>query len=257
MELNLKDKHVVVTGGGRGIGLACTKEFINEGCKVTVVVRSQETADAVKQSLGVNTYVVNLSDPGSGVAMAKHIENNYGPIDILVNSAGDVRMCAVDNITDNDWLEAMNNKFFPYIHSLNGVLPLMKQRGQGSVVNVIGYGGRQGQPIHLTGGAGNAGLMLATAGLGHVYASNGIRINSVNPVAVETDRFKNTLKANAENSGITVDKARENFENKYAMKRIMQPEEVANVVVFLASDRASYVNGANITIDGGTNSTIL
>jgi NAD(P)-dependent dehydrogenase (short-subunit alcohol dehydrogenase family) len=205
----------------------------------------------------VNTYVTNLSNPGAGIDMVNYVEDRFGPIDILVNCAGDVRMVSVDKITDNDWLDAMNNKFFPYVHALDGVLPRMKERGAGSVVNVIGYGGRQGQPMHLTGGAGNAGLMLATTGLAHYYASSGIRINSVNPVAVETDRFKKTLEANANNSGISVDDARKNFENKYAMKRIMGPEEVASAVVFLASDRASYISGANITIDGATNSTIL
>ena len=250
MDLRLKDKHVLITGGGRGIGLACVERFLEEGCRVTVAVKTHETADAVKAKHDVGVCVIDLARPGAGVSMTDSIEKQYGDIDVLVNSAGSALKVAPDAVGDENWRQAMDNKFFTYMHTLDGVLPKMMKRGRGSVVNIVGFGGRQAVSSHLPGGSANAALMLASAGLANHYAKHGIRINTVNPVAVMTDRLQQSLEVEAEMAGITVEEARQRVISKYPMGRIMRPDEVADVVVFLSSDRASYVSGVSLTIDG-------
>ena len=156
-----------------------------------------------------------------------------------------------------DWHAAMDAKFFTYLDAMQAVLPAMRARGSGVVVNVIGAGGKVASPTHLAGGAANAALMLATAGLAHAHAAAGLRINAVNPGPVLTERLQQGLEAEARLAGITPEQASERATQRAAMGRIATPEEIADVVVFLASARASYVNGAIVAMDGATTPIVV
>jgi len=136
-------------------------------------------------------------------------------------------------------------------HWRGPVLPGMAKRGGGVVVNVIGMGGKQASPIHLPGGAANAALMLATAGLGNAFAGKNIRVNAVNPAATLTDRLQEGIAADARASGSTPEATLAARTRQHPMGRFAEPREIADVVVFLASKRASYVNGAIVSVDGG------
>jgi NAD(P)-dependent dehydrogenase (short-subunit alcohol dehydrogenase family) len=139
---------------------------------------------------------------------------------------------------------------------MDAVLPGMASRSRGCVVNVIGMGGKVASPIHLPGGAANSALMLATVGLAQVYAPQGIRINAVNPGATLTDRVKEALRLEATARKMSEDEVLASGQARVPLRRYAGPDEIANVVAFLASDRASYVTGAIIPMDGGSNPVI-
>jgi NAD(P)-dependent dehydrogenase (short-subunit alcohol dehydrogenase family) len=139
---------------------------------------------------------------------------------------------------------------------MQAVLPRMAVRGAGNVVNIIGMGGKVATSIHLPGGAANSALMLATVGLAQVYGPKGIRINAINPGATLTDRVKEALQLEAQARNTTEDQVLAQGQARVPLRRYASPEEIANVALFLASDRASYVTGAIIPMDGGSNPVV-
>ena len=147
----------------------------------------------------------------------------------------------------------MDAKFFSYIHPTDVVVKRMAARGRGAIVNIIGMGGKVASPVHLPGGAANAALMLATVGLAAAYASTGVRVNGINPGQTLTDRVQEGLAAEARMTGKAIEELRWHSEARIPMGRMGMPEEVAQVALFLASNRASYVTGAIVPMDGASN----
>ena len=133
----------------------------------------------------------------------------------------------------------------------------MADRGRGAIVNVVGAGGKVASPIHLPGGAANAALMLMSAGMAAAYGPMGVRVNAVNPGATHTERLQSGMQATARMQNITPEEALALATRKVPLGRLAQPEEVANVVVFLASDRASYVTGVVLTMDGAATPMVV
>ena len=133
----------------------------------------------------------------------------------------------------------------------------MAARGSGVIVNIIGVGGKVASPVHLAGGAANAALMLVTAGLANAYAGQGVRVVGVSPGLTETDRVAEGLQSDARLAGISLDEARKRGVERIPLGRMASPAEIANVVVFLASQQASYVTGHTIAMDGAQNPVIL
>jgi NAD(P)-dependent dehydrogenase (short-subunit alcohol dehydrogenase family) len=150
----------------------------------------------------------------------------------------------------------MDAKYFSYIHPLDAVLKRMAARGRGAVVNIIGSGGKVANPVHLPGGAANAALMLASTGLAVAFAPKGIRINAINPGTTLTGRVEEGLRVESKMTGIAADELLKRTKARIPLGRLGTPEEVARVVLFLASDAASYVTGAIVPMDGGANPVI-
>ena len=151
----------------------------------------------------------------------------------------------------------MNAKFFTYVHMIDLVVKKMGHRGQGSIVNVIGAGGKVASPIHLPGGAANAALMLISAGLAAAYGPRGVRINAVNPGATVTDRLQSGLEAAAKLDNISIEEALHRATRNVPLGRLAQPDEIANAVIFLASPRASYITGVILTMDGASTPMVV
>ena len=133
----------------------------------------------------------------------------------------------------------------------------MGQRGAGVIVNVIGAGGKVASAIHMPGGAANAALMLVNAGMASAYAAKGVRVNAVNPGLTLTDRLKEGMATDARAQGITEQEAMQRANARIPMGRIARPEEVADAVVYLASERASYISGVVLTMDGCTTAMVI
>ena len=258
MDLGLGGKNVLITGGSKGIGLACAQLFLAEGARVALVSRSQANLDAACAALGeAYTVAVDLTDAAAAAAMVAEVEAQFGPIDILVNSAGAARRTNAEDLSPTAWHAAMDAKYFSYIHVIDPVVKLMAARGQGAIVNIIGNGGKIPSPTHLAGGAANAALMLATAGLAHTYAGRGVRVVGLNPGLTNTERVAEGLVAEAQRAGTTVDAAKVQAIKKLAQGRLAEPGEIADIVVFAASERGRYLTGANITVDGASTPTVV
>jgi NAD(P)-dependent dehydrogenase (short-subunit alcohol dehydrogenase family) len=258
MDLGLKDRRVLITGGSKGIGLACAKAFIAEGARVAIVSRAQENLDKAKKALA-QAYVIaaDLTDPQAAAAMVEQVENEFGAIDVLVNSAGAAKRTDADDLTPAAWRAGMDAKYFSYIHVIDPLIKRMGKRGKGAVINIIGGGGKVASPTHLAGGAANAALMLATAGLAFAYASKGVRVIGVSPGVTRTERVAEGLKAEAKRANVSEEQAYKQMIARLPMGRPAEPEEIADIVVFAASERGRYLTGANISTDGAASHVVI
>lgn len=258
MNLGLEGKVVIVTGGSKGIGLACARAFLMEGGRVAIASRSPENLEAARRDLAAPAQELiavpcDLTGRTAAKAMLEEVEQHLGPVDVLINSAGAAKRYLPEDLSDEAWHAAMNAKYFTYIHAMDAALPAMAKRGKGAVVNIIGMGGKVATPIHLPGGAANSALMLATVGLANVYGPKGVRVNAINPGATMTERLREALKLEAKTHGLSEDEVLAQRQAKVPLKRYAAPEDVANLALFLASDKASYITGAIVPMDGGSN----
>lgn len=261
MDLQLKGKVVIVTGASKGIGWACAEAFASEGAKVALVSRSHanlDTATARWPSRAHAPFAVaaDLRSATEAEHMTAAVETGLGPIAILVNSAGAARRYAPADLNAQAWRDAMDAKFFSYIHPIDAVLKRMLSRGRGAIINIIGMGGKVANPVHLPGGAANAALMLATAGLASAFGPRGIRVNAISPGVTLTDRVEEGLKAESRMTGLAEAELRARQQAKIPLGRLGTPEEIARLALFLASDCASYVTGAIVPMDGGASAVI-
>lgn len=258
MNLDLNGKRVFITGGSKGIGLACADAFRAEGATVAVCSRSAEhLAQAAATRPGLHTIAADLTDAAAAAEAVAEAERKLGAIDILVNSAGAARRTAPEELTPAFWRAAMDAKYFTYIYVIDPVVKRMAARGRGVIVNIIGVGGKVASPAHLAGGAANAALMLATAGLGAVYAAKGVRVVGVSPGLTETGRVAEGLAADAKLLGVSIEQARAQNIARLPLGRMASPEEIANTVLFVSSDRGGYISGTTIAVDGGVNPVVL
>ncbi len=255
MDLKLQGKHVLITGGSKGIGLACAQAFLAEGAKVSINSRDAANLKNAAATLAAPAgqlvcHQGDLCQADQALAVLDAAEKQFGPVDILVTSAGAAKRTPPDDLTPAAWRDAMDAKYFSYINIIDPTIRRMGARKQGNIVNVIGAGGKVASPIHLPGGAANAALMLATAGLANAYGGKGVRVNAVNPGATLTDRLVEGFAAEQRLAGISADDAMKRASSKTALGRLAKPEEIANMVLFLASEQASYVSGVIIGMDG-------
>lgn len=273
MDLGLKNKVVLITGGSKGIGLACARAFAREGAKVSIVSRdpanlARAREQLAKEGLQVHLARADLHEAHSAAEVVEETTQAVGPIDVLINSAGAARRFDPETLDADAFRSTMEAKYFPYIYTQQEVLRRMVERAKnanpanpgnpgsapgapGAIVNVIGMGGKVATDIHIAGGAANAALMLSTVGLAHYYARYGIRINAINPGATLTERLQEALNLEAGQQGIAPDEVLARGQSKVPLGRYAKPEEIADVALFLASERASYVTGAIVPMDGG------
>ena len=259
MELDLTDKVVVVTGASRGIGFACAAAFLAEGARVAIVSRDAQrlgVAAARLHSAGDGpplAVTADLTRPEDARRMADEVTAALGVPDVLVNSAGAARRYLPDELDAAAWRAAMDAKYFTYIHAMDAFLPAMTDRGRGAVVNIIGMGGKVATSMHLPGGAANAALMLASVGLAHVHGPKGVRVNAINPGATMGERLQDALRLESRARGVSEDELLRQGTARVPLGRYAHDEDIAQVALFLASERACYVTGAVIPMDGGLN----
>ncbi len=258
MDLNLSGAIVLITGGSKGIGLACARGFAAEGARVAIVSRSQANIDKALETLpGAFGFAADLIDDKAALAAVEAVEAALGPIDVLVNSAGAARRTPPDELTPAAWRAALDAKFFSYVNVMDPVVKRMAARGKGVIVNIIGTGGKVASPTHLAGGAANAALMLVTAGLANAYASKGVRVVGINPGLTETERFLEGLQASAKLAGLDLEAARRKEVAAIPQGRAATPEDIADATVYFASRRAAYINGAIVDMDGARYPTVV
>lgn len=252
MDLELKGKTALVTGGSKGIGRACAQVLAEEGCAVVLVAREaaplHETAGLLRSRfpVGVRTIAADLSTDEA----IRSVAAEAGPVDILVNNAGAIPPGTLLDVDDATWRRAWDLKVFGYISLCRAIYPAMAARGSGVIVNVIGAAGEKLPPAYITGASGNAALMAFTQALGRSAPADGIRVVGINPGATATERHAMLAKARATRELGDEGRWRELYA-KMPFGRAGQPEEIASAVAFLASARSGYTSGTILTIDGG------
>lgn len=260
METKLNDKVAIVTGGSAGIGLACVKALLAEG--VNVVIASKERALKSAESLRhfdigdqqterVVGVKGDLTRAGQAETVVKAAIDRFGKVDILINCAGAARAGAFLELSDQDFLDAWTLKLLGYIRMVRAVLPHMIERKDGRIVNIIGAAGRTPSATFLAGSTANAALINFTRGISKETAQFNIRVNAISPALTKTERANRLAEQTAAAKDVSVEEVMAESTRSIPLGRMIQPSEIASLAVFLASDLASSITGAEVLIDGG------
>lgn len=266
MNLELKNKTALVTGGSKGIGKAIAIAFAEEGANVIICGRG---ADALNEAameiekisgnvLAVQADLTKQSDVDHLVAAAI---NRYKTIDILVNNAGIASgFDDFESLDIDDWQHLFDVNLFGTVRVTKAVIPYMKKTGFGRIINISSESGLQPDAFMPHYNASKAALINFTKSLSKAYSAQGILVNTVSPAFIMTPMLENLLKDNAEKLNISYEEAIQQFlkENRphVEVKRPGTVEEVASSVVYLTSNRASFINGVNLRVDGGSVASI-
>ncbi len=256
MDLGLKGKIAIVTGASRGIGRECAIALAKEGARLCVTARDEallaKAAEDVNAAGGEGMFV--SSDLTTQAGCEKTVEacaERFGGVDVLVNSAGAARGGDILTLDAEFITEALSLKTYGYLRMSQLVIPHMRKSGWGRIVNVAGGAGTSPARGNIPTSAANVTVLNNTRALSDAVAGEGIQVNAVCPGMTNTRRARDLMRAPAEKAGKDVEEFLKEVGARTPAGRIAEPEEVANVVVFLASAACSYVNGSSIYMDGG------
>lgn len=257
MELGLKGKVVLVTGASRGIGRAIALAFAGEGCRLALASRTPEALAAVVEevkTLGAegHHWVTDVADAAQVETLVENVWRAWGEIDVLVNNVGEGYPKAFEAVSDEEWERIVNVNLFSAIRMSRAVLPHMKEQGSGQIVNIGALSGRVPRLGQIASNVAKAGLINFTESLAAEVARHGIRVNAVCPAAILTERWQKKITQHAKERGLPPEQAMTELAGRgIPLGRFGLPEEVASAVVFLASERAGFITGVSIFVDGG------
>lgn len=255
MDLHLSGKTALVTGASKGIGLAVAKALAAEGVDLHLAARSEAALDAAAEAIteahgvSVEVHPTDLAEPMNVEVLALECAD----VDIVVNNAGAIPGGPLDRIDDEAWRKGWDLKVFGYIAMCREIYDGMASRGHGVILNVVGSAGIVPDAGYICGSTGNAALNMFTRTLGGVSLDTGVRVLGVNPGLIETGRAVTLLRAKAEAQFGDAERWRE-LTAHLPGGGPGSAEQVADVVAFLVSDRASHISGEMVTIDGGFSS---
>jgi 3-oxoacyl-[acyl-carrier protein] reductase len=261
LDLGLKDRVCIVTGSTAGIGRETARLLVEEGARVVVCGRNAETVEETRAGLGAALGVPgDLADANAPARLVAAAEAELGPVDCLVNNVGVAYQIGFDELSEDDWESIWQLNVMSYVRAINAVLPGMRERGFGRIVNVSSTAGKRpstGMPNYSVTKAAVLSLSRLVA---DTYAKDGILCNAVTPGPTASPAWLadgGLADQAAARSGKSRDEVLDGVGKGRPLGRLADPEEIAAVVVFLCSDRASYVTGAAWSADGGTVPVIL
>ena len=252
MDMKLAGKRVLITGGSKGIGLACAQAFAAEGCDLVLVGRDAATlgaaADTVRGAaqVRVETLAADLSKPEE----RERLHAAFPSVDILLNNAGAIPAGRLQDIPFARWQQAWDLKVLGYIHMCQLYFAEMEAKRAGVILNIIGMAGRTPRMGYICGGTGNAALIAFTSALGGAAQERGVRVLGINPASTRTGRMETQARVNAELKFGDAERWAETLTG-LPYGRAIEASEIAELSVFLASPRAAYINGTVIDVDGG------
>jgi len=258
MDLGIKGKRAIVTGGGSGIGFQTARQFLEEGARVLIAGRTKEKIEKARDELAkktggevhaVQADMRNEADIKRMVATAKE---KLGGVDILVNNAGTMYSGRFAALKDDELKNQFETKLFGFMRAIREVYPIMKAQKWGAIVNTIGGAGKEPDPYMFGSAMTNSALLNLTKSLSEEFGPDNVRVNAICPGWVATDLWvQNTEGMKKEFEVKTEEEARKIAAKKNSLGRMGKPEELANATVFLCSERASYITGVSLNLDGG------
>lgn len=257
MDLQLSGKVAIITGASKGIGRAIADTLAAEGMKLVLAARSRDLLDGLAGALKTDC-LVHAGDLRGAAEPARLVDaavQRFGGIDLLVNNAGATKRGDFLTLSDEDWQDGFALKFFGAMRLSRSAWPHLRKR-QGSIVNIIGIGGRTGSAEFAIGGAVNAAGMNLTKVLADRGVEEGVRVNAINPGTIATERLQVRIKSFAAEHKISETEAAERMPRAMGVTRFGEAGEIASAVAFLASTQAAYLNGAIIDVDGGLTRTL-
>ncbi|MDX2156437.1 MAG: short-chain dehydrogenase/reductase [Hyphomicrobiaceae bacterium] len=252
MDLKVRGKKVLITGGSKGIGASCGHAFAAEGANIVLVSRSADllkaTGDEIRSrhQVSVETHAADLSQAGDREATWAKFQD----ADILVNNAGAIPGGSILDLTMERWIESWQLKVFGYIHMTQLALKSMKPRKDGIIVNIIGMAGPAPRWDYVAGSTGNAGLNAFTKAIGSRSVDFGVRVFGINPAATRTDRIMTISRQRAKSTFGDETRWEETL-GDLPFGRLKEPDEVAALAVMLCAPQVAYLSGCMIDQDGG------
>jgi 3-oxoacyl-[acyl-carrier protein] reductase len=263
MELFLTGKTALVTGGSKGIGKAITLALAKEGVEVAICSRNfselQDTAQEISSATGqrIIPIAADLTKDHDAREFIHEAHAKLGRVDIMVNNAGSAAGGVIEHLSEADWESALQLKFLGYVRCLRYVLPIMVKQNGGRVVNLIGNDGVKPSYWEIAPGAANAAGQNLTKSLAGQYGKHNISFVAVNPGPVRTERWAGLVAAMSRDMGLPYEVADTLAPASIPLGRIAESEEVANLVVMMASPLTHFVNGTMIEIDGGQEKSLM
>lgn len=257
MDLELRDKSVVITGGSRGIGRSIARRLALEGCNCLIASRTESdlraAADSISSESGrrVEICADDLSTIRGCDRLNEVATESFGQLDILINNAGATKRGAFLELDEQAWADGFALKFYACVRLSRLFWPALKQ-SRGAIVNVIGSAARTPSKEFTIGGAVNSAMANFTKAIADLGLDDDVNVNAVYPGLTQTDRAQARFKAAAEAQGVTVDEIRDQICRDERIRRIGTPEDVADIVAYLCSPKARHIQGAAVAVDGGS-----
>ncbi len=256
MDLGLKGKRAIVTGGNRGIGRCCALALAREGTRVCIAARNHEHLEEVVDEINGaggkgHAVAVDLTTLENCQKVVSETVEHFGGVDILVNCAGAARGGDILDLPTQLIDDALSLKSYSYLRLSQLVIPHMKQNGWGRIINIAGGAGTSPSSGNIPVSLANIAILNMTRALSDAVSKDRILVNTICPGLTNTQRARDVQQASADEAGKDVEELLQELGNELPAGRIAEPEEIANAVVFLASEPCSYIFGSSIYMDGG------
>jgi len=257
----VKDKVAIVTGGASGLGEAIVRSLVSEGAKVTITDIQEGPGQVLADELHCDYLEQNVTDENRWGEVIRYIEEKYGALNILVNNAGiegPFDISNPENTQLSDWKKIHNVNVEGVFLGCRTSIPALRRAGGGSIVNLSSIAALAATPDFTAYGASKAAVRHLTKSVALHCARNGskIRCNSIHPGTVVTPMYHRIIEVNAKKRGIPTDQCLEELKSQLPQGEFQEPEDIANAVLFLASDEARHITGIKLVVDGGITLTV-
>lgn len=256
-DLGFENKVAIVTGGSMGIGKATAMALAQEGVNVAICARGlealKETAAEIREATGSRVISIraDMTSPEDIKLLVFATVQEFGEVDILVNNAVNSTTGRASELPDSAWLNHINTKVMGYIRCAREVVPSMRRKGGGRIINIGGMGARTANATNPGSGVTNSGIAAYTKDLSDDVAADSILVNCIHPGSTRTQRQMGLVDERAQREGVTVEEILQRTTATIPIGRMIEPEDIANLVIFLASNRATAITGQTIAVDGG------
>ena len=263
MDLGLNNKVAIVGGASKGLGRACADALAQEGCNVVICSRTEaditRAAEEIRSATGVEVlaFAGDLDRNETIVDLVKATVDHFGRVDILVNNSGGPPHGEAATATEEDWDVSVQRSLLYFARMCREAIPHMRKQGGGRIINILSNSVYS--PIFnlALSGATRMGVVAYAKSLADEVGADNILVNNVCPGSILTERMLSNVVAKAKHDGVSVEEGKKRRAAQAALKRLGEPEEMAHVVAFLASDKASYLTGTTIRVDGGSARSVL